>query len=148
MYLVAKSGTNLDPIDLSSCSIVCSVQQTVLSFQEYFAIDCLDFSDVPPMPPTCLVGPFDAPPQYRHLVVKSGTTAGQHDMWSTCGSGWCLVKCTPSPPNSLVKASSGQEQYYIRSAWHLVSLWIRLTCLFEDKSGASTHGTSSSTSRY
>ena len=24
----------------------------------------------------------NAPPQYRHLVVKSGTTAGQHDMSS------------------------------------------------------------------
>ena len=30
-------------------------------------------------------------------------------------------------PCPLVDASSGQEQYYIRSAWHLVSLWVRLT---------------------
>ena len=43
-------------------------------------------------------------------------TAGQHDMWSACGSGWCLVRCTPSPPHPLVEASSGQEQYYIWSA--------------------------------
>ena len=107
-------------------------------------------------------------PQYRHLVVKSGTTAGQHDIWSACGSGWCLVRCTfsPSPPCPLmspgrgiwwprvvwtcisltwthvqlsavfnrpswlfkgtpppqVQASSGKEQYYMRSDWHLVSL--------------------------
>ena len=30
-------------------------------------------------------------------------------------------------PCPLVDASSGQKQYYIRSAWHLVSLWVRLT---------------------
>ena len=28
---------------------------------------------------------------------------------------------------SLVEASSGQEWYYERSTWHLVSLWYRLT---------------------
>ena len=33
--------------------------------------------------------------QYRHLVLKNGTTAGQHDIWSDCGSGWYLVRCTP-----------------------------------------------------
>ena len=30
-----------------------------------------------------------------------------------------------TPP--LVEASGGQEQYYLRSPWHLVSLWVRLT---------------------
>ena len=107
---------------------------------------CLDFSDVTP------VGPLDAlpptPPQYRHLVVKIGTTAGQHNMWSACGPYWCLVKCTPSPTPSPVEASSSQKQYYIRSAWHLVSHWVRLTCLFEGKSGASSCCNSSSMSRY
>ena len=28
---------------------------------------------------------------------------------------------------TLVEASSGKEWYYIRSAWHLVSIWVRLT---------------------
>ena len=32
-----------------------------------------------------------------------------------------------SQMDPLVEASSGQEQYCIRSAWHLVSLWVRLT---------------------
>ena len=49
------------------------------------SIDHLEFSRVHPHP------------QYRHLVLKSGTTAGQHDIWSDCGSGWCLVRCTPPP---------------------------------------------------
>ena len=40
-YLVTKSSTNLGPVDLSSCSSVCN---TVLSFQEYFAIDFIHFS--------------------------------------------------------------------------------------------------------
>ena len=88
---MAKSGTNLGPIDLSSCSIVCSVQQTVLSFQEYFAIDHLDFSDVTPntlyTPTGTSMSPPHPHPQYRHLVVKSVTTTGQHGIWSACGSG-------------------------------------------------------------
>ena len=33
-------------------------------------------------------------PQYRCLMLKSGTTAGQHDIWAECGSGWSLVRCT------------------------------------------------------
>ena len=49
----------------------------------------------PHQPPWCPM-----PPQYTHLVVKSGTTVGQHDMSSACRSGWCFVRCapTPSPP--------------------------------------------------
>ena len=62
-------------------------------------IDCSDvtpqFPLTPPMPPLAPWCP--TPPQYRHLVVKSGTTAGQHDIWSACGSGWCLIRCTPTP---------------------------------------------------
>ena len=127
-------------------------------------------------------------PQYRHLVVKSSTTAGQHDMSSAWGSGWCFGRCTPThsplnapgtgiwwprvvlpwvpltwahvllsamnclefsrvvcnrlssfficnpsvPPDTLVsppapvEASSGQEWYYCRSAWHVISLGVRL----------------------
>ena len=61
-------------------------------------------------------------PQWRHLVAKSGTTSGQHDICSAFGSGWPLVRCIP-----LVEASGGQEWYYIRSAWHLVSLRVRLS---------------------
>ena len=50
-------------------------------------------------------------PQYRYLVFKSGTTGGQHDMWSDCGSGWCLVRCilppiTPMPPPCPTPTSS------------------------------------------
>ena len=55
---------------------------------------------------------LDVPHQYRHMVTKSGTKLGLVDLSSVV------------PP---VEASSGQEQYYIRSAWHLVSLWVRLT---------------------
>ena len=32
-------------------------------------------------------------PQYRHLVVKGGTTSGQLNIWSAFGSGWPLVRC-------------------------------------------------------
>ena len=39
---------------------------------------------------------------------------------------YILTRCTP-----LVEASSGQEQYYIRSAWHLQS-YIRLAWHFEE----------------
>ena len=49
------------------------------------------------MPPTPPLDP-QCPTQYRHIVGKSGTTAGQHDMSSACRSGWCFVRCTPSPP--------------------------------------------------
>ena len=66
-------------------------------------------------------------PQWRHLVSKSGTTSchldvwsafgsGQLDSWSAFGSDWPSVKHTP------IETSSEQEWYYIRSAWHLVSL--------------------------
>ena len=52
-------------------------------------------------------------PQQRHLVAKSGTNLGPVDLSSDI------------PP--LVKASSSQEQYYVRSARYLVSIWVRLT---------------------
>ena len=55
-------------------------------------------------------------------VPPSRGISGQLDIWSAFGSGWPSVRCTPQ-----VEASSDQEQYYIRSAWHLVSLWVRLT---------------------
>ena len=80
-----------------------------------------------PMPSDCLM-PLSAPliphhhPQYRHQVVKSGTTAGQHDISSACGSSWCFVRCTPPhhPYASLmpqVEASGGHEWYYLGSHW-------------------------------
>ena len=67
-----------------------------MSFQEYFAIDCLDFSDVTPW---CSIGPLMPPttPLIQASRVRGGTTAGQYDIWSACGSGWCLVRCTPTP---------------------------------------------------
>ena len=80
------------------------LQYTILSFQEYFARDCLHFSYVTPTkPPDTSYTPCqppDIPTQYRHLVVKSGKTAGQHDISSACGSGWCLVRYTPSLTNT------------------------------------------------
>ena len=48
--------------------------------------------------PQCPLTPPDAPTPnptpVRHLVVKGGTTAGQHDMSSACGSGCCFDRCT------------------------------------------------------
>ena len=78
--------------------------------------DCLHFSDITPQCP-------HPHPHYRHLVVKSGTTSGQHDIWSTFGSGWSLVRCTPQPITplmspALVEASTGQELYYFKSVWY------------------------------
>ena len=94
------------------------------------AIDHLEFSrvlcnrvsefhifnpSVPPIPPS--VPLTSHPPQYRHVMVRSGTTAGQHDMSSTCGSGWCFVRCTPhpitpyAPSMPQVEASGGQGWY-------------------------------------
>ena len=62
----------------------------------------------PPMPPNASYTPcqpLSSPhPQYRHLVVKLGTTSGQHDIWSAFRSGWSVVRCTsypitlPTPP--------------------------------------------------
>ena len=44
--------------------------------------------------PTPPVGPLMPHPKYRHLVIKSGTTAGQHDMssasWSVPTPGRCI----------------------------------------------------------
>ena len=75
------------------------------------AIDCLEFLRVfcnrassfficnsqCPTAPFALCQPLDTPTpdQYRHLVVKSGTTAGQHDMSSAWRSGLHFVRCTP-----------------------------------------------------
>ena len=51
-----------------------------------------------PNTPTPLLVPWHPLSQNRNLVVKSGTTSGDHDMLSACGSGCCLVTCTPPPP--------------------------------------------------
>ena len=50
------------------------------------------------------------PPQYRHLVVKSGTTAGKHHMSSACGSGCCFMRCTPTPTYPL---NATQEKHLV-----------------------------------
>ena len=52
------------------------------------------------MPPTPPAGPWHPYPQKRNLVVKSGTTTGEHDMSSACGAGCCFVTCTPTPSMS------------------------------------------------
>ena len=87
-YATRWSGTNLGPIDLSSCSFVCNRPSWV--FMSTFQY-CLHFSFVTPIHPTPLLAP-DAPP----------------------------------PPTLPVQASSGQDLYYCRSAWHVISLWVRL----------------------
>ena len=105
--------------------------------------DCLEFSRVlcnrpssffrchPQCPLTPSI-PTMAPslphphPQYRYLVIKSGTTAGQHDIWSACGSGWCLVRCTPHSHHPLcpqVEAFGGQEWYKLGSHWPELMLY-------------------------
>ena len=53
----------------------------------------------------------DVPP-YKHLMDKTRTELGPVDLSSDI------------PP---VEASSDQEQYYVRSEWDVVSLWVRLT---------------------
>ena len=82
-------------------------------------------------------------------------------------SGWPVVRCTPK-----AEKSGGQVWHYFRSGWHLVTfqsgwplvnvplmdrqifwpnkilLQVRLTCLLEGKSGASSHHNSSSISIY
>ena len=76
------------------------LQHTILSFQKYFARNCI-FICNPQMPPDTHYTPCQPltplTPQYRHLVVKCGTMAGQYDMSSACGSDWCFVRCTPTP---------------------------------------------------
>ena len=37
-----------------------------------------------------------------------------------------LAPCQPPTPPLPVQAFSGQELYYCRSAWHVISLWVRL----------------------
>ena len=44
------------------------------------------------------------------------------ELWYKVRSSQPELRCTP-----LVEACSGQEQYYIRSAWYWVSIWVRLT---------------------
>ena len=63
------------------------------------------------MPLLAPVMPHPDPyPKYRHLVIKSGTSAGHHGIWLACGSGWCLVRCTPTP--SLLYATSMPPPQY------------------------------------
>ena len=138
---------------------------------------------MPPDTPNTPCWPLMPPPQYMHLVIKSGTTADQPGTSSACGSEWCFIRCTPQgdisggqewyklsfgwpelmfyclqytvltfqeyfgihclnfsnvtpqcpwhPLNPLlapspIQASSSQEWYYCRSAWHVISLWVRL----------------------
>ena len=112
---MAKNGINLGPVDLSS---------DVLSFHEYFTIDHFHFSYVTPQCPDTPICPlYTHPhPQYRYLVVKSGTTAGHHDMSSACGSGWCFVRCTPTPSPSMPWIPPGRGIWWPR----VVLTWLSL----------------------
>ena len=104
------------------------------------AMDCHEFSRVlcnrlssfyicnpqcplmPPMPPA---SPLTPPPQYRHLVVKTGTTACQHDMSSACGSDWCFIRSTPTPsPHMPPQSPAGRCIWWPR----VVLTWVPLTC--------------------
>ena len=51
-----------------------------------------------------------------------GEALGQVDIFARS-----LGQADLLPDVPLIEASSDQEWYYIRSAWHLVSLWVRLT---------------------
>ena len=89
-------------------------------------------------------------PKQRHLVTKmvllwSGwpvirctpwaeTSCGQVWYYFTFGSGWTSVRCTPLARDFLWPS--------------VILLQVSLTCLFEGKSGASSHGNSSSISIY
>ena len=102
-------GTTLGPVDLSSdylefSRVLCNRLSTFFICNPQF----------PLMPPTLPASPKSLytpcqppiPPlsphhQCRHLVVKSSTTAAQHDMLSACRSGCCFVRCTPTPSCSL-----------------------------------------------
>ena len=92
--------------------MVLTLVQLILGHVLLFTIDCLEFSRVlcnspssyficnPVIPPDTPTPPVGHHPKYRHLVIKSGTTAGQHDMSSASrkmhlveksGTNWGLV---------------------------------------------------------
>ena len=97
-HLVAKSGTNWGLVDLRSCSIVCNrLSWLFKSTLQYIVFIFICTPQCPLRPPKPPVSPQWPPPQYRHLVVKGGTTVSQHYMSSACGSGCCFVRCTPIP---------------------------------------------------
>ena len=80
----------------------------------------------PPVPPDVYYTPIsslDTSPQYRHLVVKSVTTTGQHDMSSACRSGWCFVRCTPYPITPMPSIPPGRGIWWPR----IVLTWVPLT---------------------
>ena len=62
------------------------------------------------------------------------TTAGQHDIWSTCGSGWCFVICTPHPITPCMPLMpQGRGICWPRSVWTCVPLtWahVQLSAVF------------------
>ena len=62
--------------------------------------------------------------QYIHVVVKSHTTAGQHNMWSACWSDWCFARCTPHCLNvPQGEASHGQD-------WSAIDCLVCYCCQF------------------
>ena len=75
-----------------------------------------------PMPPLAL----NTPPQYRHLVVRTGTTAGQHDIGQSVGQAdvFSDVPYAPSMPQPhpkyrhlVAKSSTTSGQIEIWSAF-------------------------------
>ena len=79
---MAKSWTNLGPIDLRSCFIVCN---RLLSFQEYFTIDHLHFSYVIPLMPLHPLSPPWQPPCPTPVQASSGWE------WYYCRSAWHVI---------------------------------------------------------
>ena len=77
------------------------------------AIDCLEFSRVVCNRPSSY---FICNPHNAHLTTPTPLPA-LHPCWPP-------MPLSSSPPP--VQASSGQEWYYCRSAWHVISLWVRL----------------------
>ena len=75
----------------------------------------------------CVVATITQFRRQRHLVAKSGTKSGQLDIYkSDVRSAWHLQSDIPRsdvPP--LVEVSGGQEQYYVRSSWHVEVMQLR-----------------------
>ena len=74
-----------------------------------------------PLTPWCPHKPL-TPHPVRHLVVKSGTTSGQHNISSACGSGWCFVRYNPTPSPLCPLMPPGRGIWWLRMVLALVPL--------------------------
>ena len=60
--------------------------------------------------------------RFRHSILKHGVGVEWDARWTAAYVPYHFNGSNPTPV-----WSGSQEQYYIRSPWHLVSLWVRLT---------------------